>query len=345
MKKIYFIRRNKTIFGGAENYLSRLVTTLKKDQIDCELIYGNLPKWLPSWLKALLFNFKVNRIKKDKFYFSLERISHPDIYRAGDGVHKVYMKIKQSYLNPTNWVYCFLEKRCFNNAKLIIANSHFIKKQLIETYHINPNKIKIIYNGIKLKPYDHNQAKQKLLSEFPQINNKKILLFIGNDFKRKGVDIFLTILSQLKSDQFHGFIIGKDKKIAHYKELAKKLKLENHVTFTGLRSDVDDFYTLSDIFLFPPRYEPFSNVVLEALSFKNVTFTSNNNGASEALTDPSYIITDTNHHEISEKIDLLLTDEMLLTKEKERAFEQVKNFTIEKNAKETIDAILPFLNN
>ena len=67
MQKIYFIRRTKTQFGGAENYLSRLVEALKLKNIQCELFYGNLPKWLPTWLKALLFNFNVMKRKKNKF--------------------------------------------------------------------------------------------------------------------------------------------------------------------------------------------------------------------------------------------------------------------------------------
>ncbi|MCF6767309.1 glycosyltransferase family 4 protein [Thiotrichales bacterium 19S11-10] len=342
MKTIYFIRRNKTKFGGAENYLSRLTNTLIEKQINYQVLHGNFPKWLPTWIKALLFNLYVSFKKRNKFYFSLERISKPDVYRAGDGVHKVYIKVKKSKFNPTNFVYCYLEKRCFNNAKLIIANSHFIKRQIIQTYQIDKRKIKVIYNGINLKPVDHYSSKLSVLKELPIIENKKIILFVGSDFYRKGVDILLKIISKLQSDNFHVIIIGKDKKAKAFQKLAETLNINNQISFTGLRADVNHFYAISDIFLFPTRYEPFSNVVLEAMNTSNVTFTSNQNGASEILPN-DYIITDSNHEIIAKKIDNLLNDHVLLYKEKQKNHQIAKSFTIEKNAEETINAILPLL--
>ena len=103
---------------------------------------------MPSWLRIILFNLQVCLTKKDRFYFSLERIICPDVYRAGDGVHKVFLRIeKKSKLNPLHPIYLFLEKRCFNNAKRIIANSNMIKDEIISTYGINPNKIDVIYDA------------------------------------------------------------------------------------------------------------------------------------------------------------------------------------------------------
>ena len=122
MTKIYFIRAYPNPFGGAENYLLRFTKGLKKLGIEHQIIHSNFSRFLPSWFRVVLFDFKVSIFKGDKFYFSLERITCADIYRAGDGVHKSFLKIEdKSRLNPLLHIYLLLEKKCFVNSKKIIT--------------------------------------------------------------------------------------------------------------------------------------------------------------------------------------------------------------------------------
>ncbi len=342
MKNINLIRANKTKYGGAENYLSRLSSELDKQNIEHDVVNSDLPKFLSSWIKALLFNFLVCKNKKNSFYFSLDRIACADIYRAGDGVHKEFLKTKKRKLNPLNLVYLYLEKKCFYNAKKIIANSNMIKNQIIKTYNIEPYRISVVYNGVKLKSINYDNSYFKLSREF-KIENKKIVLFVGSGFERKGVKEFLQILSKLKSKNYHAFIIGKEKKLSFYKQLSHSLHVDDFITFTGARSDVDDFYTISDIFLFPTAYEPFSNVVLEAMSFKNAIFTTKQNGAHEILND-EYTLDTPQDYSTVRKIDELLDNPEKLKAIKDENYKIVQNFTIEKNAKETMDVINEYLN-
>lgn len=284
-----------------------------------------------------MFNLQLGLTKKNKFYFSLERISCPDIYRAGDGVHRKFLTIeKKSKLNLLHPIYLYLESRCFKNAKHIIANSSMVKSQIIDNYNINPNKINVIYNGIELKQINFNKSFTKLSKEFPIEHSESILLFVGSGFKRKGVSEFLQIFSQLESKNIKAFIIGKDNNTEYYKNLAKKFNIENQIIFTGPREDVDDFYTISDIFLFPTHYDPFSNVVLEAMNFENVVFTSQSNGASEIL-DENFIINDSNYNFIISYIDNLLSNKTALNAEKIRNKKKSELFSIEKNLEMTLE--------
>lgn len=342
---IKLIRANRTKFGGAEVYLSRLCEELDKLSIPYELIYSNIPKFLPSWLRVLLFNYQVCKNKsKDDIYLSLERISCPDIYRAGDGVHKVFLQIeKKSKFNPLHLVYLYLEKRCFTNSKMIIANSNMVKNEIISTYGIDEEKIKVIYNGFPLEKFDKEKSKENLEKEFSFDLKEKIILYVGSGFKRKGVKEFLEILSKLKNRNFKAFIIGKEKKIDSYKTLAKNLGLENKVIFTGARNDVKDFYTISDIFLFPTRYEPFSNVVLEAMNYENVVITTKQNGASEILSN-EYIMNSSEDFSIVEKIDKLLVNDLEIDKIKKDNLQIIQNFSIEKNVQQTLEVINEIIN-
>lgn len=338
-KKIYFIRSNSTKFGGAENYLYRLSNVLNDQNIDHEIVHSCLPKFSPSWLKAILFNYFVFFTKKNKFYFSLDRITCPDIYRAGDGVHKVFLSIeKKSKLNLLHFVYLHFEEKCFINAKYIIANSQMVKNQIIDTYNIDPNKIRIIYNGIELKSQNHEASFKKLSNEFRILKDDFIILFVGSGFQRKGVTEFLEIISKLKTKKFKAFVIGKENKIKHYVKLAKTLKIDQKITFTGPRLDVDDFYTISDILLFPTHYDPFSNVVLEAMSFGNAVYTTKSNGASEIL-DTKFIMKKPLDFEVVSSIDNLFKDKDLLNDIKIRNKKKAQSFSIKKNLAQTIALI------
>jgi len=332
-KRLIFVRQNYTPFGGAERYLERVCSQLEKNGIKYEIIHSHTPRWLPSWSKALLFNIQVCSNKDDRFYFSLDRISCPDIYRAGDGVHKAYLKTKRFSLNPLHPVYLYLEKRCFKNAGLIIANSKMVKEQIIRHYNINSDKIKVIYNGIPIKeklPY----AKKRLSKEFKFDIRNKIIFFVGSGFERKGVKELLIILSKINHN-FTAFIVGNEKRMPKYIRLSESLGLEKKVIFTGVRKDAELFYSAGDLFLLPTHYDPFSNSVLEAMSFENVVFTTRQNGVSEILTKP-FIMDNPQDFSIIPMINRFLTDDDLLAKQKVVNSEAAKDYSIEKNVVKTL---------
>jgi len=343
-RKIYFVRANNTKYGGAEIYLSRISNVLNKNNIDYDVINSIFPTFLPSWLRAILFNLQVSIFKGKRFYFSLERITCPDIYRAGDGVHKIFLSIeKKSKLNPLHPLYLFLEKRCFEKASKIIANSKMVKNNIISAYGIDSDKISVVYSGIELKEINYQYSFQKIAQEFQIKEGSPIILFVGSGFKRKGVKEFLQIIAALKNKEVIAFVVGKEKNLKDYKVLASELGIQSRVIFTGARLDVNDFYSISDIFLFPTHYEPFGNVILEAMHFKNVVFTTSQCGASELLSH-EYIMQKPTDFSIINKIDKLLenTPSLKLTQENNRA--RSKQFSIEKNFEKTLKIIDEVIN-
>ena len=343
MKKIVFLRINPNAVGGAERYLRRLAKALKDVDIETSIRSYLGETSVSSWKKALRFNAQVRRQKQsDELYFSLERVSCADIYRAGDGVHKIYRATKPFWwVNPLNFVYPYLEKRCFKNSKKIIANSNYVREQIILAYGIDESKIVTIYNGINLpQKVEKGEAKLSVCEEFGLDYSLPILLFVGNGFKRKGVKDFLRLVSKLKTP-VNALIVGKDKNINSYKRLAKKLKIK--AFFVGEQKTTAKFYEASDIFIFPTHYEPFSNVVLEALSFKNIVFTTAQNGASEIL-ERRFVMSEPGDESVLELIDEILNSYEMLQELQEKSFLLSQKFSIEENASKTLEVINEVLN-
>ena len=82
--------------------------------------------------------------------------------------------------------------------------------------------------------------------------------------------------------------------------------------------------------------------MLEALSFKNVVFTTAQNGASEILED-KFVLQSPNDDSALEFIDEILTNHKLLASLQEKAYELSLNFSIEKNAELTLKVIQSLL--
>ena len=343
-KKIYFLRANNTRYGGAEIYLSRLSRVLKKNNIEHEIVNSLFPHFFPSWLRAMLFNLQVSTLKGNRFYFSLDRVTCPDIYRAGDGVHKTFLSIeKKSKLNPLHLVYLFIEKRCFKKAVKIIAISKMVKNNIISKYNVDPEKICVIYNGIELKKINYEYSLNSLSKEFSIRKGAPIILFVGSGFKRKGVEEFLKIFAELSCKNAIGIIVGKDKNMKYFKTLAINLGIDSRAIFTGPRSDVDNFFNISDIFLFPTHYEPFGNVILEAMNFKNAVFTTNQCGGGELL-GKEFIMQNSEDFSVVGKIDALLKDDKSLKRIQEDNRIKSQRYSIDKNLEHTLNVIDEVIN-
>lgn len=355
MKKISLARFKYTPYGGAENYLARVIQAMKEKRIPFLVFSTNwvdenakkitVPKLLPSFLRILLFAYSVCKQKnKDEILFSLERLPCADVYRAGDGVHKGWLDVRlksgesrlKIFLNPLQLTYLWLERLTFKNAKKIIANSYFVKNDIIKHYGVSPNKIEVVYNGVLQNRQDEQASKESICVEFGLNSDKKIILFAGSGFARKGGLEFLEILSSLKRDDYTAIMVGKEKKIGFYRNFTQKHGL--NVIFAGARKDIDRFYAAADIFLFPTRYEPFSNVCLEAMSGGCAVITTAQNGASEILED-RFVMKTPKDINILPTIHKLLDDNDFLSATKEWNKAKSVEFSVERNLAQTLTVL------
>ncbi|MEO1942148.1 MAG: glycosyltransferase family 4 protein [Campylobacterales bacterium] len=343
--EITFLRLKRNRFGGAERYLERLITQLSKRNIWIKNCHSSLSHWVPGWLRVLHFNFICCWKKPPHtLYFSLERVLCSDIYRAGDGVHKKFLQLvpkKGWWLNPLHWVYLSIEPHLFRRARRIIANSNLVKRQILECYPEVPReKIKVIYNGVPV-PEKVRKGEPELRRELGIGEDEVVLLFVGSGFKRKGVRELLHLLPHLSPDlrgEWRLVVVGKEKRLSKYQQLARDLGLEGEILFTGPRSDIERFYRMGDILILPTYYDPFANVVLEGLVHANVVFTTQQNGASEILpvrwvmespTDPTFL----------PRLERLIESPTYLRQEQKLAREIGSSFSIERNVEETLKVI------
>lgn len=206
-------------------------------------------------------------------------------------------------LNPIINLYYKIKNLQFRLADKIIMNSPAVLKECID-YNINAEKLKLIPNPVDIHKFQKTKEKKKIKSlrqSFGILNSDPIILFVGSINKRKGVDLFPEILSELSKDIKHkiNFIIcgnienDYSNRILNDIEMICKDSIINFI-FLGQINNTNDLMSISDILLFPTRNEGLPNVILEAMSSSCVIFTNLLSGITDYLLPSEFIINDNN---------------------------------------------------
>ncbi|EFN1899317.1 lipopolysaccharide glucosyltransferase I [Escherichia coli] len=97
---------------------------------------------------------------------------------------------------------------------------------------------------------------------------QNLLLQVGSDFGRKGVDRSIEALASLPESLRHNtllFVVGQDKP-RKFEALAEKLGVRSNVHFFSGRNDVSELMAAADLLLHPAYQEAAGIVLLEAIT-------------------------------------------------------------------------------
>ena len=91
------------------------------------------------------------------------------------------------------------------------------------------------------------------------------LLFVGNDYRKKGLQTLLQALVQLPADAVLA-VVGNPAHIPAFREQAQSSGLAERVFFLGSLKDVGPAYEAADCLVHPTLEDTFAMVVLEAMA-------------------------------------------------------------------------------
>ena len=365
--RLAFIKKKYSVHGGAERYLQSLIKQLK--QADFEIhIFAN--EWekdegvvfhrvsilpLTSFLSTITFvtNVKkeMNKNTRPDCVISFERTTCQDIYRAGEGCHAEWLKIRSSIeslhkrlsfkINPLHLSLLALEKKLFETTPLIIANSNMVREQIMHHYAVDRNRITIVYNGVDLQrfsPENRARWRKSLRKSLSIPEDSPVVLFVGSGYERKGLNTLIDSVSHIKNHELRVLIIGKGN-IDKYRMQAREKAISDKMLFLGPQTEIEKYYAAADLFVLPTLYDPFSNATLEALASGIPVITTKNNGVAELIVNgqEGYILDSLlNSEGLASKISLVFEtgDKMGIN-----ARRKAEAFPIEKAAKEFTKAI------
>jgi len=293
--KIGLARRGYSATGGAEAYLKRLAAALAQRGHEPTLVCDDSwPEAEWRWGERIAVQAsspkafsRATDALRDRWdlLFSLERIARCDVYRAGDGVHAAWLKRRAKFeppwqslgrlANPKHLDVLSLERKLFSTsgAKRIIANSRMVADELEHYYHVAPERIAVVYNGVP--PVATVCAQERFLSreELGIPHENFVVLFAGSGWERKGLDFALAAFAGLPST-ITLIVAGKGK---------PPRNPPRNVRFLGPLRRMRLAYATADLFLLPTLYDPFSNATLEAAAHGLPVVTTAANGFHELI--------------------------------------------------------------
>ncbi|MDK2849702.1 MAG: hypothetical protein PWR32_369 [Candidatus Woesearchaeota archaeon] len=173
-----------------------------------------------------------------------------------------------------------IEKRGFEEADVIVAVSEFTMRTVIEKYGINPEKVKVVHNGVLLG----NKDKFYDVKIFP---NDYVVSFVGRITIQKG-PLYFVEAAKIVSDFIPNvkfLVTGSGDMLPQMINRVAELGLSDKVVFTGfLRGkELDKIYAMSDVYVMPSVSEPFGITPLEAIANGTPVIISKQSGVSEVL--------------------------------------------------------------
>jgi glycosyltransferase involved in cell wall biosynthesis len=179
------------------------------------------------------------------------------------------------------------------------------------------------------------------------IEDKIVILFVGNEYKRKGLDKLLYAVSQIddKADNIRIIIVGESKDrqmtIGDCYTLSEKLKIRKKIIYMGKCNFIEAYFSACDIFILPTHYEPFGLVALEAMAAGKPVIITKYAGASELINDNinGVLLNDPNEiTELKTKINDLISSKNKREEIGREAITTAKEYTWDKISKLTYES-------
>ena len=215
-----------------------------------------------------------------------------------------------------------------NKSDAVTSVSLDLKKETLNHFKIS-NQIDVIPNFIDSNLY--NKDGDKILRSKFANTDEKILIHVSNFRKVKRVPdvikIFEIVQKEIPSKLL---MIGDGPERMKSEQLCRKLKISNRVKFMGKLKSVEEFMSISDLFLLPSETESFGLVALEAMASKVAIISTNSGGLSEVNIDgvTGYLSEVGDVKQMSEDAIKLLADNEKLEQFKENAFIHSQKFDL-----------------
>ncbi|MFA6304761.1 MAG: glycosyltransferase family 1 protein [Patescibacteria group bacterium] len=334
-----------------ENQYVLFSNSIKENKIAQQLVKGKNTTYYSKKIPNKLFNFSLKFLGKpylDRLVGGADIFWFPNLnfWSVSPGcptivtVHDLsFIKTSELYSPKMRlWHKAIGINQKLKNAAKIVAVSQSTKDDLITTYDLLPDKIKVIYPGpIEVKNY----LPKTLPFDLPD----KYILFLGTLEPRKNIIGIIKAFHLLNNPQYHLVLAGgAGWQYSKLIQLVRQLKLGNRVKFLGYVTPAQqsELYQRADLFVWPSFYEGFGFPPLEAMRAGVPVIASANSSMPEVLAQAAILVDPYNIKEIAQTMHLALSDNNLRSKLIANGFEQVKKYSWEQSAKQMLEVFREF---
>jgi glycosyltransferase involved in cell wall biosynthesis len=236
----------------------------------------------------------------------------------------------------------FFFSKIYRHANIIIVNSNDLKKKVQKFLKINPI---VIYNP------SYNKKKKLFLNSKKNFKKKNFinLLNVGRLVYQKNQILLIKTMKYLKfktAIKFKLKIVGNGNLYKYLKKEILENKLSSEIKIIKNITNPSKYFKNSDYFILSSLYEGLPNVLIEAISFKNIVISSNcPTGPREILLNgkAGYLFKNNDHIHLAKILIKSLKNKKQNLKKVNLAFSLIKRFDEETNCRKYLSILNKFI--
>lgn len=240
-------------------------------------------------------------------------------------IHDVAFKtFPEMYHAQDRFTYNLKWRHACKKADRIIAISESTKHDITRFYDVDPARIDVVYQPVNRIYYtDEHGACPSSLTQ--HVQDKPYLLYVGSINSRKNLLGIVKAIELLPKDLRIPLVVigdGREYKQKVIKYIAGH-GLQDLIIFTSEKVSIEGLrylYSNARMLVYPSFYEGFGLPVVEALLSNCPVVTSNISSLPEAAGPDSLLVDPTDVHDIADKIEAFLTDELLRQDSTEKGY-------------------------
>ncbi len=292
-------------FGGLEKHVIELSNELSKIEDVTLVAPPDLGKFISKRVHFIPFDFSRSRHNPLMLWGLLNVIRKGDydiVHAQANKAVSLLSKLSPAISAKTLGTIHNTNKnkgRPFKNIDHVIAVSKaagsLIRKEIPMT---------VVYNGIRLKLDEEGLTKRQLIEEFCLQPNKLLLCGVGRLVPAKGFDLLIEAMKQVDANLL---VVGEGPIKQELESQIERLELQDRIKLLGFRNDVPKILSGVDGVIISSRNEGFSYVFAEAVLLGKPVLSTDVPVANEVL--DKALIMDVNVEAIRQKLDELIFNE------------------------------------